>query len=562
MEEGGADRLVARFDWFEYTGEDEVFDVALTDDEYLNPILTGFYPDPSVVRVGGDYYMTHSTFGFYPGLPVFHSTDLVHWTQIGNAVDRPDMMSFDGMHLGWRGLYAPTIEYHEGLFHIINTCVECGGDFILTARDPAGPWSDPIWVGEAADLRGIDPQMFFEDGRLYIVNHEDPAGPKLYDGHKAIWIREVDPATYEIVGEKRMIVDGGVDHVVAQPGWVEGPHLYEVDGLYYLSAAEGGTGMDHRQTIYRASDVWGPYVPWEKNPSLTQRDLPPERPHPITSTGHADLVETQNGDWWAVFLGTRTFDTIHFVTGRETFLLPVTWTEDGWPLILEPGREVPWVLERPDLPRSAAPARPIAGNFTVRDEFDGELASYWMFARIPRETWWSTGDGELVVTARDERLGDGTQPSIVGRRLHHMSSRVTAPVAFEPRGPGDEAGLMLFQNDSFYYAFGIGRTEAGETVLRLRRRDGDQVPVGGHVVREQAFGVGELRAVVLRADLRGAEVSFSYSLDGEEFEEFVSGEDARILGTMRAGGFTGAFAGMYAETGEARPNREDPSSVG
>ncbi|MEM6796443.1 MAG: glycoside hydrolase family 43 protein, partial [Acidobacteriota bacterium] len=335
--------LTASFDRFEYRGSDAVFDRPLSADQYRNPILAGFYPDPSVVRVGDEYYMTHSTFGFYPGLPVFKSRDLVHWVQIGNAIDRPEMMDFTGMHLGWNGLYAPTLEYHRGSFYIINTCVGCGGNFVISASDPAGPWSDPVWISEIADVGGIDPQMFFENDRVFIVNHEMPEGPELYDGHRALWIREVDPQTYEILGMKKMIVDGGINHLVEKPGYVEGPHLYKVGDFYYLSAPEGGTGLDHRQTIYRAGDVWGPYEPYANNPILTQRTLDPARPDPITSTGHADMVETQNGEWWAVFLGTRNYDTIHFATGRETFLLPVTWTDDGWPVILEAGLEVPYI---------------------------------------------------------------------------------------------------------------------------------------------------------------------------------------------------------------------------
>ena len=543
---------VATFDWFEYRGADPILDTPRTDDEFINPVLTGFYPDPSVVRVGEDYYMTNSTFGFYPGLPVFHSRDLVSWVQIGNALDRPDMMSFDGIHPGWNGLYAPTIDYHDGLFYLINTCIACGGDFILTAEDPAGPWSDPIWIGDLADSRGIDPQMFWENDRLFILNHENPEGEMLYDGHRAIWIREVHPETFEIIGKKKMIIDGGVNHQVAKPGYVEGPHLYKVGKYYYLSAPEGGTGMEHRQTIWRAEDIFGPYVPYENNPILTQRGLPDDRPNPITSTGHADMVETQNGEWWAVFLGTRTYDAIHFATGRETFLLPVTWTDDGWPVILEQGKEVPYVLGRPNLPKDPRPSRPVAGNFTIRADFNGALENYWSFVRIPSDPWWAVESGGLSITARDDRIGDGGQPSFVGRRLHHINSTATTKMMFTPKHVGDEAGLMALQNDEFYYAFGLGQRADGETVLRVRQRDGGDVPVAGRTVKEVPIDVDAGEAHYLQITVDGPTVDFAYSQNGSDFTAVAEDLDGKMLGSMKSGGFTGAFVGMYAETGEVR----------
>ena len=326
------------FDWFEYSGNDAVFEAPLPAGHYRNPVLAGFHPDPSITRAGDRFYLVASTFSFFPGIPVFESTDLVHWRQIGNVIDRPSQLDFDGLGIS-RGVFAPTIEYHDGTFYVANTAVDSGGNFIATAKDPAGPWSDPIWL---PTIGGIDPSLFFDDdGRVYILNNDAPIGEPRYSGHRAIWMQEFNLARMQPTGVRKVLIDGGVDPST-NPIWIEGPHIFKRGGWYYLSCAEGGTGPQHSQVILRSRNPWGPYAPYEKNPILTQRDLPGDRDHPITNAGHAQLVETPDGRWWATFLASRNYGQVHYNTGRETFLLPVKW-EDGWPMILEPGREIPYV---------------------------------------------------------------------------------------------------------------------------------------------------------------------------------------------------------------------------
>jgi alpha-N-arabinofuranosidase len=209
----------ARFDWFEYAGSDPSDSAtSIGSGDYRNPILQGFYPDPSLTRVGDDYYLVNSTFAWFPGIPVFRSRDLVSWTQIGNAIDRPEMLDFGRLGLS-RGVFAPSIAHHDGLFYILNTCVDCGGNFVITARDPAGPWSDPAWL---PDLEGgIDPSLFFdEDGKAYVVNNGAPEGTPRYDGHRAIWIQAFDPRTLRTTGPRTVLVDSGVDST--NPKWTRG----------------------------------------------------------------------------------------------------------------------------------------------------------------------------------------------------------------------------------------------------------------------------------------------------------------------------------------------------
>ncbi|MEM1182386.1 MAG: glycoside hydrolase family 43 protein [Acidobacteriota bacterium] len=539
----------ARFPSFEYVGDDEIFTTALADDEFRNPILAGYYPDPSVVQVDSDYYLVNSTFGFFPGLPVFHSRDLVNWTQISNAVHRADQMSFEGMDLGLNGLYAPAIEYRDGTFYVINTCIGCGGNFIVNSTDPAGPWSDPIWLPH---LGGIDPSLFFDDdGKTYIVHHDNPVEP-LYAGHTEISVMEVDPVTFEPLSDDVLLVDGA-DEAPWPTEWIEGPHLYKVDGRYYLSAAGGGTGYRHGQLVYRSDTVFGPYEPNPENPVLTQLGLPDDREDPVTATGHGDFFQDAQGDWWIVFLGTRVYDLDpehpdpgHFHTGRETFMLPVTW-ENGWPRVLKE-KPVPYVVKRPDHPAGPPAARAMTGNFSVTETFrEPELGLHWLFIRTPTSRWWRTGDGELVLEPRAERIGDGAQPSFVGRRLAHMKASVGTTLRFNPQSEGAEAGLLALQNDRFYYAFGLGLDADGDTVLRVRKRAGADDPARGHVLAEEKIDAPTGAPIHLRLEIDRPRLDFGYSLDGEVYETLLDDADAGPLTTAVAGGFTGAVVGMYAE---------------
>jgi xylan 1,4-beta-xylosidase len=444
---------VASFDWFEYRGEDPVDQANQpAPGQYRNPILQGFYPDPSVTRVGSDFYLVTSTFGYFPGIPVFHSRDLVSWTQIGNAIDRPDQLDFKQLGLS-RGVFAPTIQAKAGTFYILNTCVDCGGNFVITAKNPAGPWSDPVWL---PDLKGgIDPSLFFDDdGKTWIISNDTPAGPPRYEGHAALWVQQFDTRALKTFGPRTMVVDGGID-ISTKPIWIEGPHLFKKDGYYYLCAAEGGTAEGHSQVILRSKSVTGPYVPGPTNPILTQRDLLRDRDNPITSAGHAQLVTTPDGEWWATFLAVRPYADDYYSTGRETFLMPVRW-EDGWPRITRPGQAIPWVEARPALPAQPTPPVPTNGTFTVRDEFDGpKLPAYWMMLRNPRSTWFKVENGAVSLQARPVGLGDNANPSFLARRQQHQNAAAETVVRFTPEKDGDRAGIAVLQNDDYWFFLGL-----------------------------------------------------------------------------------------------------------
>ena len=523
------------FDWFEYTGRDAAFEAPLPEGHFRNPVLAGFHSDPSVTAANGKFYLVASTFAFFPGIPVFESEDLVHWKQVGSAIHRPGQLDFDGLGMS-RGVFAPAIEYHDGTFYVVNTSVDAGGNFFVTAKDPAGPWSDPVCL---PTIGGIDPSLFFDDdGKVYILNNDEPAVPVRYDGHRAIWLQEIDIASGKPFGPRKVLIDGGVKPE-ENPIWIEGPHIYKVDGWYYLSDAEGGTGPQHSQVVLRSRDVWGPYEPYEHNPILTQRDLDPDRPLPVTNAGHADMVQGPDGTWWATFLASRNYGRDHYNTGRETFLLPVTW-KDGWPVILPRGEKIPYVLPGPSWMKTPADQAPMTGNFTWRDEFDVvELGRGWMTPRVPKTQWYdgSSRPGWLTIHPLRERLDAKVNMSFYARRQQHLVFE--ASTALEPPAPGVAAGLAAFQGDDHWYFLGA-------------RRDGDRL----EVFLEKKAGEGDPEVVATQSiaapgqlvlHIEGDEGRYGFGFDGGEGVQWlVRDADGTILSTDVAGGFIGATLGPYA----------------
>ena len=523
------------FDWFEYTGHDAVFEPPLPSGSYRNPVIAGFYPDPSIARVGHKFYLVNSTFTYFPGIPVFESRDLVHWHQIGNVIDRPSEFNFNGLDVS-RGVFAPTIRFHDGRFYVVNTVVDSGGNFYVTAPSPAGPWSAPHWLPQ---IDGIDPSFFFDaDGKAYVVNNGAPRGTALYEGHRAIWLQEFDLKRGELVGPRKVLVNGGADFS-RHPIWIEGPHLYRRGQWYYLLCAEGGTSTSHSEVVFRSHSPWGPFIPYAGNPILTQRDLDPQRADPIVNAGHADLVEAPDHSWWAVFLACRAYGTDHFNTGRETFLLPVTW-RDGWPIILRHGRGIPYMTRGPHFLTAHASAPPTTGNFTWRDDFDGPaLKAGWLNVRTPNRPWADLGSrpGWLGIEPAAMPLDGLGNPSFLARRQQHSSFEATT--AFElSAGDTVSAGLAAFQNEGYWYFLGARRAHDQIRIFLEKK--------SGHAVQTVATAlVDALSRVQLRISADAGSYSFSYQA-GEGWRTLVSGDDGSILSTDVAGGFVGAVVGPYA----------------
>ena len=526
--------LAARFDRFSYQGSSQEAAQPAAN-EYRNPVLSGYYPDPSITRVDDDYYLVNSSFTHFPGLPIFHSKDLVNWSQIGNAIDRPGQLNFDGLTVS-RGVFAPDISYHDGLFYIVNTCVDCRGNFVITAKDARGPWSDPVWL----DFEGIDPSIYWEGQTAYILNNGPPNETPRYSGHRAIWIQQFDYRNLKMTGERTLLINGGVD-ISKQPSWIEGPHLLRRDGLYYLIAAEGGTGDNHSEVVFRAKGVRGPFMPYPGNPILSQRGLDPNRAHPVTSAGHAKLVQTQQGEWWATFLATRPYGPDLYNIGRETFLLPVTWA-NGWPMILEPNKAIPFAARKPNLPTQARAVEPVNGDFTIVDEFDGDkLSLAWIGIRTPRKPVYTLQGGALVLQP-SAPLGDVKGvPAFIGRRQQHHIANVTTTLTYTPEKDGARAGLAAVQNDDSWLFFGITRI-GGQRVIALIAREKAKTE---RVVASVPF-IGETATLLLHAN--GGLMSFEYrDGSGDQVLPVKSDFDVTFLSTKAAGGFVGTVIGPYTD---------------
>jgi alpha-N-arabinofuranosidase len=501
---------------------------------YRNPILPGFHPDPSVVKVGKDFYLVTSTFGWFPGLPVFHSTDLVNWQLIGHAIDRPGMVDYSGMGVVADALYAPALTWHDGTFYIFNTCVRCGGNYYITAKDPAGPWSDPVWV----EFDGIDPSLFFDDdGTAWVINNDLPVGGETYQGHRALWVQRLDLATGKMVGPRTMVVNGGV-HPEDKPIWAEGPHIFKHDDWYYINAAEGGTAEDHSQTIYRSRKVDGPYEAGPFNPTLTQRDLPRDRPDRVEATGHADLVKLDDGSWWGVFLATRPFADQDTLLGRETWLLPVRWV-DGWPRFLEHGEPVPLEVAKPKLPAS-----PATDWSRWTERFDGPLSGEWLRMRNPSAIQWFALDDGLSLVAGNDAASSKGQPHFLGRRLRHPSAEYTARFDFVPEKAGDFSGLLAIMDESSFVAAGIELGSDGRRRLVLRRKAVAEGPANGELVAAQPLSSsGEIE---LKLTIDKGEAAASWRSAGRgTWRKLASGVDVRHMASMNSGLFTGTMVGPY-----------------
>ncbi|MRT92806.1 glycoside hydrolase family 43 protein [Ancylomarina sp. 16SWW S1-10-2] len=399
-----------------------------------NPILPGYHPDPSICRVGDDYYLINSTFLWFPGIPVYHSNDLVNWELIGHVINRPEQMDFTGLP-DKLGVFAPTIRYHEGLFYVINTCVGCGMNFYVTASNPAGPWSDPVWLPEAP---GIDPSLMWDDdGKCYYTGMTGVEEQK-WSGQSVIYNQELDLEQKKLVGERHELTFGHANNA----SYSEGPHLYKINGKYLLMISEGGTGLYHSLTVHHSDSINGPYVADYINPVITHRNLGLD--YPLHAIGHGDLVQTQNGEWWSVLLGKRKIDRITTLA-RETFLAKVEF--EGQTPIFNPGYgKVLMKQTRPNLPWSPVKKEP------VRDQFEGEkLGLKWCTIRTPKENFYSVKNGKLKLKLRKEVMDSLVNPSILIQRIEHHKFEAMTKMSFKTSKANEQAGLTFYRTNENHY---------------------------------------------------------------------------------------------------------------
>ena len=531
----------AEFTSFVYTGNDDYYnDNPLSADGYFyNPVIPGWHSDPSVVRVGEDYYLVTSTFGYFPGVPLYHSRDLANWRLVRNVLDRPEQLpGLPGQSIDKGGIYAPQISYNpsNSTYYMITTDVgRRNGHFYVTATDPEGSWSDPVWLD---GIDGIDPSFFFDDdGRAYIVYKEETVGGPKWSNYRCIRFINFDTERGQTSGESWPLVEEGVgpeEHLDRD----EGPHVYKIDGRYFLICAEGGTGMHHSAVIYRADDIRGPFTRWSRNPALTQRYLKDKRSNPITCTGHADLVMTPEGEWWGVFLGCRPGPGGVQALGRETYLMPVKWSRDGFPYFTQSQDTVPLTLYRKGVVADTAGCS--SGNFTWRDDFQGAaLRPEWIGLRGSTAEY-CTMDGHCLKMQCCKELSTGKGvPAYVGRRIQHHKFEASMKMRFKPVSAGESAGMLLVKNESRQYYLAL----CGDRV-ELRTLSPKQVSV----VASQPLPCPCGREMELRVTSDGVHFDFYVrEASAPGWIAVANDVDATHLACERTGGFTGATIGLYAE---------------
>ncbi len=506
--------------------------------KYNNPILSGFYPDPSICRVGKDFYLVNSTFAYFPGIPIFHSTDLLHWKQIGNAIDRPGQLNYDGHQIS-KGLFAPTIRHNKGIFYILCTLIETGGNFIITAENPAGPWSDPIWL---TDANGIDPSIFFDDnGKVWYCGTRPAPEGEAYPGNYEIYIQEINLTLLAVgknplTGKSTGIWRGALRDVI----WPEGPHIYKKNDWYYLLHAEAGTSVDHAVCVARAKNIFGPWEGKKSNPILTHRYL--GKNTDIINVGHADMVDDPNGNWWMVLLASRPFYGV-CPLGRETFMVPFHW-EDDWPCISSKSGLVE--LEYPLPPLPASNTAPVWSYETACDHFTDTLPIDWLTLRMPANKYdaafsLKNRPGALRLFTKAETLRDLGHPAFAGKRIKHKNWTFSACMEFSPRTAGESAGIVLLQSEDYQYRFEIFSNSFGKPSIRLIRAAGkaDEIITAGECLAPESH-------TVLAVCCEEMALSFFYGKDQYSLTCFEEHVDARILSSEYAGGFVGTLAGVFA----------------
>jgi len=526
-----------------------------SQDTFINPIINGGYPDPSIVRVENDFYIVNSSFEYFPALPIHHSKDLVNWELIGYGIDRPSQGTgkvnlYDVQQQG--GIHAPSIRYHDGLFYIVTTNVYSPVDkskptemvnFILTAKNPAGPWSDP-YVIEGAP--GIDPDIFFDDnGKVWFVGTHDTGNPNK-NGIGEIWIQELDLNNWKLKGQRHSIWRGACGGCC-----VEGPHIYKQYGRYYLMVAEGGTSYNHAVMIASSKNIKGPYDSNPKNPILTSRHL--SNNNWVHSTGHADLVQLKDNRWYMVSLGIRNEMDSTSNMGRETHLMPVVWEEawDNW-VEVEKGRWEPVIIKWPVVaPNTGKVERNTSIpffekkqniNYSFYDDFtSSKLDLQWNFRRVPRENTYelNSKNKTLKLNLSPESFELRSQYNLMGFRQKETEFEYSSSMNFKPKKNFSEAGLSIFSQDDNYINFTV-KKHNNKTLLNLSVKPRDQKL---DIIKSIPLKYNE--NIILKIVSKDNKYIYYYSLDdGNSFDVFTETGANLVL----CKGYIGTNLGLYASS--------------
>ncbi|MBF37355.1 MAG: glycoside hydrolase 43 family protein [Crocinitomicaceae bacterium] len=522
------------------------FSIMGQQEHFNNPILRGGYPDPSICRVGNDYYLVNSSFEYFPGLPIHHSTDLVNWELVGHGLHRKSqctgtMNLVDVQSNG--GIHAPTIRYHDSTFYIITTNVYQPPNkdeptqfinFIITAKHPEGPWSDPIIIKGAP---GIDPDIFFDDGgKIWYSGTHAPDKPN-FQGEGEIWMQELDPTSFQLLGERHYLWRGA-----CQGTWAEGPHIYKKDGWYYLLIAEGGTHFNHAVMVAASKNITGPYEPNDRNPIFTTRHMSYD--YWVNSTGHADIIELPNGEWKMVCLGIRNEVNRGSNMGRETMLIPITWEQEPYdwkevkytwpvcaPLTGKLEQNQPYPLAR----------NTKYNNAYFQDDFNNdELGMHWTSRRVPKENAIDLNlqPGFLRMKYLPQTIVERKAYNFLGIKQQESQFELVTSMQFNNKLNGEEAGFCLIQKDDNYILFDVKR-EDNENVLQLVIKPHDKEAY----IKKDLVLNKKTKQLELKITANKEHYNYYYRLKSNDI--WIN-FDQTSNDVLISRGYTGAHLGLYA----------------
>lgn len=500
-----------------------------------NPILKGFNPDPNILRVGDDYYIVTSTFEWFPGYQIHHSRDLKNWRLISRPLDRKSQLDMAGIPDSC-GVWAPCLSYKDGTYYLLYTNVKSFDgewkdmpNYVVTATDIEGPWSEPTYLNSS----GFDASFFHDDdGRTYLVNMlMDHRNSKFFGG---IVLQEFDTGRMQLKGKIHYLFEG------TEHGRTEGPHIYKRNGYYYLLLAEGGTGYEHCMTLLRSRSITGPYELHPENPIITSKYAPDNY---LQKTGHGDLVETQDGDWYAVFLTSRPLTKQgRCILGRESAIEKVEWRDDDWLYLRCGGKAARQFVEAPNLPEYKFPAKP------SRISFGSEKLDINFHAlRVPITDEWANlkeRPGYLRLIGR-ESLSSTFYQSLLGHRVQAHHSQASTCIEFSPENFQQMAGLVCYYNTVHYHYLHIRGDDfgaySGRKFLTITSCDNfaTSEPMG------EGIEITDADRVYLKADFNGAELQFYYALTEREPTE----NEWRKIGPVLDGSI---LSDDYVENSEVR----------
>lgn len=502
-----------------------------------NPILEGFCPDPSIVRVGNDYYIAVSTFEWWPGVKIFHSKDLQNWTQLGAALTRTSQLNMLGDPMSG-GVWAPCLSYDNGRFYLLFTDVKTKKgrfynthNYLVWTDDIQGEWAEPVYLNSV----GFDPSLFHDtDGRKYLIN--------MVNGFKGVLVQELDPKTWKLIGEQKKVYDGsGI-------GCTEGPHMYHIGEWYYLLTAEGGTGYEHCVTIARSKSIWGPFETDPENPLLTSDK---EHKEMLQKCGHGDLVQTQDGEWYIAHLCARPQTSEnHCVLGRETALQKLVLNDDGWFRLKCGGKYAQNETESPKgILEESGREKEALDKFSDVKKWD-RLQGGFSSPRRPlgNDASLSKQPGYLHLIGR-ESLNSLHRVTLAAKRQTQFCTEASTKMKFNPTYEEQLAGLVYFYDAMNFYVFGKTVDEEKNSILVLLKSN------AGVITDEiDPIMLASDEEIILRAetDQKGESVTFSYCLDGR-WSTAKADCTTEILTDEHCRGFTGAHFGMYVHdmTGRA-----------